>query len=120
MARQAHTAVDLAEMPHVLHQATYVYDWAPPEPADTWKADAACADQWDLFFPKHQGEYLFDEAHDICATCPVYDACRAWVLDPATKPVHGFVAGMTERQRRRQRGENRRRRVIPIGDIAHG
>lgn len=119
MSRQAHTAVDLAEQPHLHHQAAYAYDWEPePDTTEQWKRDAACDGLWHLFFPQHIGD-RFDEARAICAACPVYDDCRSWVLDPTTRPVHGFVAGLTDRQRRRLRGEQRRRSTTVTKVTAH-
>lgn len=42
-----------------------------------------------------------EQAKQVCAGCPVLDACRTWAL---ATPVGGVVGGMTEAERDRARG----------------
>ena len=69
-----------------------------------WTAHARCRTAPpELFFPAKTDS--LDAARNICAHCPVRDACRAYAIaaGPALKGVWG---GLSERERdRARRGE---------------
>lgn len=77
----------------------------PPEVDDSWRRDAACIGQSDLFFIE-QGTRA-KEAKAICGTCPVIEECRDYAL--RTVPVHGIWAGRTYRE---MRADRRKRRAV--------
>jgi WhiB family redox-sensing transcriptional regulator len=80
-----------------------------------WELDAACygtpleiwfGSDWDDDDgrPKHsvrRTQLQTRLAAAICRTCPVLDNCREWVLE--VNLPYGFVAGMTESDRRQER-----------------
>ena len=71
---------------------------------EQWRDDAACRGaDIDLFFPVSEDDA--GPAKEICATCPVREACLEWAM--ATHQEDGIFGGMTATERRRLR---RRRR----------
>jgi len=78
---------------------------------EQWRTLAACkgADTR-IFFPERGGDYATAKA--ICAECPVRQACLEDALE--TGELHGIRGGRSERERRRMRGE-RRRKVTQCG-----
>jgi WhiB family transcriptional regulator, redox-sensing transcriptional regulator len=68
-----------------------------PSPSRHWRDQAAClgADP-DLFFPQ-RGESA-EPAREICARCPVREACLDYALRNAI--THGIWGGVSERERR--------------------
>lgn len=83
----------------------------------SWMADGACRQHFgDMWFPEEKGQHSA-EAKLICLgrdaknrtaipACPVLERCAAYAL--AQTDLVGIWAGMTERDRRRARGEQRR------------
>ena len=82
---------------------------------DPWATQAACVGLWDLL----ETPALEREAKRLCATCPVQDDCRKWVLTlPYRQDPGGVRGGLTENERnnirrREQRKPPRKRRNIP-------
>ena len=68
-----------------------------PSPSRHWRDQAAClgADP-DLFFPQ-RGESA-EPAREICARCPVREACLDYALRNAI--THGIWGGVSVRERR--------------------
>ena len=65
-----------------------------------WKADAACRDlDVDLFFPDAESES--GPALEVCAGCPVREACLDFAL--RTRQHDGVWGGATETERKRIR-----------------
>lgn len=67
-----------------------------------WRDDAACRGRTSEFFPKegsHKSLEHIGPARKICASCPVLEQCREWVLEsfPPTD-LHGIWAGLSPRQ----------------------
>lgn len=82
------------------------------EPAESWRQDAACAgSDPNLFFPSGDDEAQVDKAKDVCATCPVREACLQYAL--TTNQTDGVWGGLTgaERRRLRRRLRDRERRA---------
>jgi WhiB family redox-sensing transcriptional regulator len=77
----------------------------PPERDDDWKVDAACRGMDPELFFTERGESTAD-AKAVCRSCPV----RAECLDYALAHVErfGVWGAMSERERRRIRGQRRR------------
>lgn len=51
---------------------------APPQvELGAWTAESACLNQWEMF----NGENIIaiNSAKEMCAECPVFDECRAYV-----------------------------------------
>jgi hypothetical protein len=68
-------------------------------------AHAACRDKpITLFFAPNGGTYK--AARQLCATCPVLDACRTWTDHHETPRDywHGLVAGELPKERATRRG----------------
>lgn len=63
------------------------------EPDDSWRARAACLGVDFMTLPEHA-----DEARAVCRTCPVFDDCRAWVLDEKPE-IPGVLAGLEPKER---------------------
>lgn len=75
----------------------------PPRPDDTWRAAAACRGMDpDVFFPD-RGE-LAQGAKDVCAVCTVRIEC----LNAGLWERQGVWGGLSERQRRNLRRQQRR------------
>ena len=70
-----------------------------------WRDEAACAGQPDdLFFPRGDDDHVASrvaKAKEICAVCPVSDACLQYALETNQRP--GIWGGLTEEERRRVR-----------------
>jgi WhiB family redox-sensing transcriptional regulator len=65
-----------------------------------WVTQAHCRQSaWEVFFPG-RGQDL-ETAKDICAHCPVIDACRDYAI-PISE-LHGVWGGLSENERRRAR-----------------
>jgi WhiB family redox-sensing transcriptional regulator len=78
--------------------------FANPRTDDDWRQRAACRGMdTDVFFPESDDDA--GPAKEICARCPVRDACLEWAI--ATRQDEGVWGGMTGVERRRLR---RRRR----------
>ncbi|HEX5097489.1 MAG TPA: WhiB family transcriptional regulator [Acidimicrobiia bacterium] len=77
-----------------------------------WQAEAACRDvDTDIFFPVSDADA--GPAIEICANCPVREACLEWALE--FRPSDGIYGGLTpiERHRlirRRQKAERKARK----------
>jgi hypothetical protein len=77
----------------------------PPDAG--WMAQAACAGYWELMESTEEKDER--AAIDVCASCPVWEACRAWTLSlPPRQDVAGVAGGLTEKQRDRARRRIRR------------
>lgn len=89
------------------HLARVYLDWTPPQPK-RWQAEAACRGHEDvMFIAKNASHEEQAAARAICDSCPVLDTCREWALTQGYNAVYGFVAGMSQRERRRQRKERK-------------
>ncbi len=81
-----------------------------------WWARAACASaDPELFFPiSYSGPALRQvaRAKAICARCPIRQECLRYALDAGS--IHGVWGGMTEGERQRLAGRERRARVHPV------
>jgi WhiB family redox-sensing transcriptional regulator len=65
-----------------------------------WKLKAACRNlDTSMFFPDTEADA--DAAKDVCAQCPVREACLEYAL--ATRQHDGVWGGLTESERRRVR-----------------
>lgn len=86
-----------------LFSSKYVEPFSAPD----FKEENPDATQEELEAAKEEHEQTYlasrDIARDICATCPVLEQCRNWVLS-TSEPVYGITAGMT----RREQGQARR------------
>lgn len=68
--------------------------------AGPWRAEAACSGETSVMFPD-RGDPV-GPARSLCAGCPVLEECTEWADTlPTTTP--GFIAGMSQRQRRERR-----------------
>lgn len=74
------------------------------EEDDTWRLDAACIDQADLFFIDRGGSP--NPAKRLCGECPVIDQCLDYALTSSLRL--GIWGGLTERERRKVKIERRR------------
>lgn len=94
------------------HRLTPTHTPATPEPAtpvhldagERWLDRAACRDHDpELWFPvgDNSDNPAIEQAKTICRACPVLTACAAWVT--ANPQDHGIWAGLTPKERRRQR-----------------
>jgi hypothetical protein len=82
-------------------------------PDAEWMAEAVCAGYWLLMESTEEKDER--AAKDLCRTCPVWEACRAWTLSlPGRQDVAGVAGGLTEKQRDQARRRIRRSR--PPGD----
>ena len=78
---------------------------SPARFAARWRELAACrGTDLNLFFPS-RGETA-DPAREICAVCPVRQACLDYALSNAI--IHGIWGGLSERERRDLRTSYRR------------
>jgi len=76
-------------------------------------AQALCAQvDGDLWFPE-QGQSA-QPAKDICARCPILQACYAYTL--VAQPRYGVWAGLTERDRRKLQGRTRTATCAECGE----
>lgn len=76
-----------------------------------WQDDAACKGMdADLFFPE-VGENATDTAKAVCRTCPVCAECLEYAL--TERITHGVWGGLSEKQRRKIRGERVRAGLLP-------
>lgn len=81
------------------------------EPDETWRVEAACSGvSSDLFFPVGEDSVASAAAKEICAECPVREACLQYSL--ATNQTEGVWGGLDagERRRMRRRLRDRARR----------
>ena len=81
------------------------------EPNTDWRKDAACTGvDSDAFFPALENEAASQKAKEICATCPVQEACLQYSL--STNQAAGVWGGLdaNERRRLRRRLRDRERR----------
>jgi hypothetical protein len=78
------------------------------DPKGDWVDDAACAGheptfripQWHTHPRGQERKKIVIEAKQICATCPVLDDCRNWILNHTIDPCPAHVvAGLTKRER---------------------
>ena len=68
--------------------------------ATTWRKQAACRGiDAAVFYPVSEDEADAAEAKEICAGCPVRQACLEYAL--AHREREGVWGGATERERRR-------------------
>jgi len=84
------------------------------EPEHSWRSDAACTGvDPDVFFPAGEDAALAEKAKEICAVCPVREACLQYAL--STNQTEGVWGGLSSadrrRMRRRLRDRERRRRA---------
>lgn len=55
----------------------------------------------EIFFPgKGKTQVAYAKARAICASCPVLDDCREWVMNDRTYLKHGFAGGLTPQERK--------------------
>jgi len=83
-------------------------------PTKKWTAQAACKGKTDLFFVSRGETSKMQMAKAICATCPVIDPCREYVIYHAER--FGVWAGMSEKDRR----QNRLQQGIKLSPAQHG
>lgn len=75
--------------------------WARISPRGTWTRWAACRGMNpELWFKEERGG-SYTEARQICAHCPVRQACLDWAIE--TKTVHGLFGGLAPLERKRLR-----------------
>lgn len=82
------------------------------EPDENWRDEAACTgSDIDVFFPVGDDEEATAIAKEICAACPVREACLGYAL--STNQTEGIWGGLTgpERRRLRRRIRERQRRA---------
>ncbi len=82
------------------------------EPNEDWRRQAACAEApTELFFPTEEDPAGSRVAKEICAACPVREACLQFAL--STNQTEGVWGGMDadDRRRLRRRIRDRRRRL---------
>jgi WhiB family transcriptional regulator, redox-sensing transcriptional regulator len=66
----------------------------------SWRQLARCRGiDPEVFYPVSDDEDAAEEAKEICALCPVREACLEYAL--AAREKHGVWGGLTERERRR-------------------
>lgn len=65
-----------------------------------WTDLAACRGQGDTFFPERYTADAILAARVICASCPVYDECRAWGTASRASIPEGILFGFTDYERR--------------------
>lgn len=82
---------------HVLDAVLELLEAIGPEP--DWQRRAACRGQTRVMFIE-PGDST-EPAFALCAACPVFDECAAWV--DANPTAHGIVAGASPRRRRTAR-----------------
>jgi WhiB family redox-sensing transcriptional regulator len=81
------------------------------EPDVDWRQDAACNGvASDIFFPASEEPAAAVKAKQICAECPVQEACLQYAL--STNQAAGVWGGLdaNERRRLRRRLRDRERR----------
>lgn len=71
-----------------------------------WRRQAACKGNGRQMFPE-RGESAAP-AKAMCASCPVFVECREWADENEVKPIHGFIAGESARERVSRRAAQRR------------
>jgi WhiB family redox-sensing transcriptional regulator len=62
----------------------------------SWQDDAACKGRTADMFPPRGENALQELARAICATCPVLEQCRQWVLE--NPQPYGVWAGMAGKE----------------------
>jgi WhiB family transcriptional regulator, redox-sensing transcriptional regulator len=73
---------------------------AAPDPEESWRADALCAEtDPEAFFPEKGGSTR--EAKRVCVGCAVRSECLEFALDNDER--FGIWGGLSERERRRVR-----------------
>lgn len=86
-----------------------------------WRKRAACIGRADVMDPPAEKvkaardlgieRHLWEEAKQLCRSCPVLVQCRSWVVTlPAKRDPTGVCGGLTEEERGRER---RRRAHLP-------
>ncbi|RPI22605.1 MAG: WhiB family transcriptional regulator [Actinobacteria bacterium] len=83
------------------------------EPTAGWRTSAACAgSDSDVFFPAPEDADGIAAAKEICASCPVREACLEYAL--STNQGDGVWGGLDaqERRRLRRRIRDRERRKL--------
>lgn len=72
----------------------------------SWRAEAACRDlDTNLFFPDSDSDAAAAAALEVCAGCPVRQACLEFALN--TRQLDGIWGGETEADRKRIRRQRR-------------
>lgn len=68
-----------------------------------WREEAACSGlDTHLFFPSTEDEQVqLSVARQVCAACPVQEACLAYAIE--SRQTVGIWGGATTRERRRLR-----------------
>lgn len=81
-------------------------------PDSGWMDRAACVGAWTLM--ESEDDRLIRRAREMCADCPVWRQCRAWVLSlPPREDVYGVAGGLTAEERQKIRRSVRRSRYKP-------
>ena len=63
-----------------------------------WQAEAVCRDlETDIFFPVSEADA--GPAREVCATCPVAEACLEFAIE--TRQTNGVFGGLTPTERHR-------------------
>jgi transcription factor WhiB len=87
-----------------------------------WRNDAACSalsgDQAEIFF-ELENHRSVAQAKRVCAGCPVFDDCRAWIdgfeeQSPRGDPTYFGQLGIWAGETPRERTARRRGRRIPV------
>lgn len=78
-----------------------------------WKLNGTCSTNPDLgvddFYDlKHKSHDHIQMLRDVCAACPEREKC----YELARKEPYGFLAGMTEDERKKLRGREKRHRYV--------
>ena len=76
----------------------------------SWRDEAACIGHEELFYSaedesKGERRRKETEAKAVCATCPVFDACRKFALE--SEELYGVWGGLTESERHKIAGRHR-------------
>lgn len=82
----------------------------------SWRDDAACRDMGPALFYDNRGgagNFKMGRVREICGTCPVRIDCLTYALEAGERD--GAWGGLTERERRKMRGQIRRG-TFPIID----
>jgi WhiB family redox-sensing transcriptional regulator len=71
-----------------------------------WTAGAACRGRDPrVWFPRPHDRFAIEVARQVCAGCPVRDACLADAMAAPFEPA-GIWAGLTEQERRALRARS--------------
>lgn len=66
-----------------------------------------CSGLEDLFFTTSQSPKVLGEAKQLCAGCPLREACLDTAMDHPDYQQHGIFGGLTAKERRELKGEAR-------------